>query len=275
MSIWKYINVLSLDIALGAVVGCAFFAQVFGVSLLPHAYVSLGLIVWMIYTVDHLVDARRSAEPSTQRHRFHKEHSRVLTLAVMVVAVIVAFEAFYVRKPVLIAGFAVAMLVMGYLMLQARLMYLKEATGTILYTAGIVAAPWSLMDRSITLPEVGLVVLYGMTAFINLLLFSWFDRKTDTMDGHISFATTFGDARTRQTISTVFLAASAVGSLLIVWFPTLAFPVALIMVMNALLYLTFRYPDFYQTDDRYRRIGDFVFLIPGLYVLYTYGLEWF
>ncbi len=274
MSIWKYINVLSLDIALGAVVGCAFFAQVFGVSLLPHAYISLGLIVWMIYTVDHLVDARRSAEPSTHRHRFHKEHSRLLTMAVMVVAVIVAFEAFYVRKPVLIAGFGVAMLVMGYLMLQARLTYLKEATGTILYTAGIVAAPWSLMDRSVSLPEVGLVLLYGMTACINLLLFSWFDRETDTMDGHISFATTFGDARTQQTISAVFLVVSVTGSLLIVWFPTLAFPIALIMVMNALLYLTFRFPDFYRTDDRYRRIGDFVFLIPGLYVLYTYGLEW-
>lgn len=274
MFLWKYLNILSLDIALGAVVGCAFFAQIFGVSLLPHAYISLGLIVWMIYTVDHLVDARRSVEPSTQRHRFHKEHSRLLIMAVMVVAVIVAFEAFYVRKTVLFAGFGVAMLVMGYLMLQARLTFVKEATGTILYTAGIVAAPWSLMDRSVTPPEVGLVVLYGMTAFINLLLFSWFDRETDAKDGHISFATTFGDATTKQTISTVFLGVSIIGSMLIVWFSTHVFPVTLIMVMNALLYLTFRYPDFYRTDDRYRRIGDLVFLIPGLYVVYAYGLEW-
>lgn len=276
MRLWRFINIYSIDVALGAVAGCAFFAAIFDVSLLLHAYLSLGLIVWMIYTVDHLVDARNSTgEPSTERHRYHKRHSRLLTLSVIVAGVVVAFEAFYVRKPVLFAGIGLTVLVMGYLVLQATLKFAKELAGAMLYTSGILAGPWSILDRPLAQPEMGLIVLFGMTAFINLLLFSWFDLETDRKDNHVSFATIFGERITQWAIAVCFAFVGGAGALLVVTFPGYMIPIVVMLLMNVLLYLTFQYRAYFMVDDRYRRLGDLVFLIPGSYLFYTHALEWF
>ena len=53
------LNILSIDIAAGAVICCAFFADILGVSVLPYGFITLGLTVWIIYTVDHLLDVWR------------------------------------------------------------------------------------------------------------------------------------------------------------------------------------------------------------------------
>ena len=124
MRFWQYVNILSIDVSLGAVVGCAFFARILGISLLPHAMISLGLIVWVIYTVDHLVDAYHSqALPATERHRFHKRHAKQLLMAAIVAGILIAGEVFLVRKPVLFAGMGLGILVIAYLLLQASLKF--------------------------------------------------------------------------------------------------------------------------------------------------------
>ena len=56
---YQYINILSLDIAAGAVISAVFFAQIFNVQIKPYGLLALGLTVWIIYTVDHLRDAKK------------------------------------------------------------------------------------------------------------------------------------------------------------------------------------------------------------------------
>lgn len=270
MGLWRIANILSLDVVAGSVLGCAFFAQVFGVSLYPQAFFSLGLIVWIIYTVDHLFDAARAnAEPSTARHRFHRTYRKALTVAVVIAALLVALETLYVRKPVLLAGVSVAALVIGYLALQSNLKFGKEVSGAALYTLGIIAAPWSLLERGLSGTEIMVAVLYGLTAFINLLLFSLIDRETDLKDRHTSFATIFGDGPTRAMITVCF------GLLLLMSLYSLiesqdhAMAVATILAMNAVQYFTFHFRSWLAANDLYRRIGDLAFLIPGVYILYS------
>jgi len=269
MGFWRLTNILSLDVVAGSVLGCAFFAQLFGVNLYVHAYISLGLIVWIIYTTDHLLDAKRSEhEPSTARHRFHRTYRKSLTIAVVVAGALVALEALYVRKPVLFAGISVALLVIGYLLVQANLKFAKELSGAFLYTLGLTAGPWSLLERGLLTPEIILVVLYGMTALINLLLFSLIDRETDLKDNHVSFATVFGNGSTLLMIAACFSFMLAMCVYLVVTFPHYVLAVAVIVAMNLLLYGTFHFRTRLVTNDLYRRVGDLAFLVPGLYVLY-------
>jgi hypothetical protein len=272
---WRLANLLSLDVAMGSVAGCAFFGSLFGVHLLPHAYVSLGLIVWMVYTVDHLADASRSVcEPSTERHRFHKRYQKHLTALVIIAGIIVAMEAFYVRKPVLFAGIGVALLVMGYLAWQANLKSVKELAGALLYTAGIVAAPWSLLNRELMLPEMGLVTLYGLTALNNLMLFSLFDRESDLKDDRVSIATIVGDRATRGLIIAGLAGAGGLGFLLITQFPGYAVPTLTVIAMNLALYCILHFQSHLRVNDHYRRLGDLAFLVPGVYLIYQHALEW-
>ena len=267
MRFWQYVNILSIDVSLGAVVGCAFFARILGISLLPHALISLGLIVWVVYTVDHLVDAYHGqALPATERHRFHKRHAKQLLMAAIVAGILIAGEVFLVRKPVLFAGMGLGILVIAYLLLQASLKFAKEAAGAILYTAGVLVAPWSLLQRPLTTTETGLIALLALTAFTNLLLCSWFDQKSDEQDNQASFATTFGERITRHTITLVFVLLMVVAAMMLWENPAYTLPLLTLVFMNGVLLLTFRFRDYFEVNDRYRRVGDSVFLIPLLYL---------
>lgn len=275
MKAWRYINILSLDVAAGAMTGCAFFARIFGISfLLPHALISLGLIVWIIYTVDHLIDARHATgEPSTERHRFHKRYSKTLMVVLVFAFIVVTLEAFYVRKPVLFAGIGIAMLVVGYILLQANLKFSKEVIGALLYTAGVLVGPWSLLDRAVNEPELLMVSLYFVTAMINLMLFSLIDCDSDLVDKRASFATIFGARATQAVIATGFIIVAGLCAVLEIKFSDYTGAMVTILTMNALLFVTFRYREYFRVDDRYRRIGDLAFLIPGIYLI-GYALEW-
>lgn len=267
--IWRYVNILSLDVSIGAMVGCLFFARIFGISVLPQGVVSLGLIVWIIYTVDHLLDAKKSqGPPSTERHRFHKEHARLLLILVIVVGVLVAFEAFFVRKAVLLAGIGIAALVAGYLLVQSQLKYGKELVGATLYASGVLAAPWSLLGRPLSSGEWGLVALFTSTAFINLLLFSLFDKEADQKDNHTSFATSFGENTTRAVVGITFSLSAILAVLLVMWGNVQLTYILVIAVMNGILLLIFCFRDYFGIDDRFRRLGDSVFLIPAVYLLF-------
>src|SRR6478609_2759298 len=86
---YRLINILSIDVALGSVCCAAWFAEIFEAALKPYAWMSLGLTVWIIYTADHLLDARKINEPaSTKRHRYHQKNFTLL-LCILLFAVLV------------------------------------------------------------------------------------------------------------------------------------------------------------------------------------------
>lgn len=271
MRYWRYINILSLDIALGAVAGCGFFAGMFGVSLLPNAYFSLGVIVWMIYTVDHLLDASRDVVSlSTARHRFHRDHAKTLKYVLLAAAILVVVQVFFVRIPVLISGLIVGAFVALYIALQRHLAWLKEIAGALLYTAGIVLAPASLLSRSIYLSEWIIVFLFGLTAYINLMICSLYDVNKDRADGHRSFSTEFGIERTQKIIAGAFVVAALLFIILLITPRADANSVIILGLMNVALLLVYRQPAYFSHTDNHRLLADVAFVFPILY----YVLPW-
>src|SRR6478609_3442791 len=166
---YRYCNYLSLDVACGAMVCASFFSRILHVQLRQYGLASLGLTVWIIYTADHLMDARKLVrEASSQRHRFHQQNFRAL-LVVLVIAILVdLFVIIFVRKPILNWGIGLATVVLLYLFFQRRLIIFKELVVSLLYSAGILLPAMSLTTMTLSASEAIMIASFALTAFINL-----------------------------------------------------------------------------------------------------------
>jgi 1,4-dihydroxy-2-naphthoate octaprenyltransferase len=104
--------------------------------------------------------------------------------------------------------------------------------------------------------------IFLVAALLNLLLFSWYEMKQDKEDGHPSFANYFGEQFTRKIIVILFLAQG----LLLVYLLITQFRIEIIILfaMNAVLALLMIFPKVFQQQERYRLVGDAIFLFPGL-----------
>ena len=84
---WLWWNILSLDAPMVGIAWALVFARCAGVAVTGAEITALGLVVWLIYTVDRLLDGRTSAmqgdagafgSPLRQRHFFHRSHARAI-----------------------------------------------------------------------------------------------------------------------------------------------------------------------------------------------------
>jgi len=78
---WLFPNLLSLDAPLVAVAWLAVFAKMWRLVYHPwEAYVALGLVVWVIYVIDRLIDAslrKDTPQRCEPRHFFHWKYRKV------------------------------------------------------------------------------------------------------------------------------------------------------------------------------------------------------
>ncbi len=108
--LWLIPNLLSLDAPLVAVAWLYIFAKTWRVDYLPWAaYISLGLVVWVIYVTDRLLDASMLGGTSKKleaRHEFHRQHRKLFSrgaIAAGVVALVLVITQF----PITIFGFGI------------------------------------------------------------------------------------------------------------------------------------------------------------------------
>lgn len=75
---WLWLNVLSLDAPLVAVLWQWALAQAYGVKMDPITYSTLGLSVWLIYVVDRVLDTRSvdGDQVLSARHLYYRQHYR-------------------------------------------------------------------------------------------------------------------------------------------------------------------------------------------------------
>lgn len=267
LRIYRFINLLSFDIAAGAIAGAIYFATLLQVKVRPYGFISLGMTVWIIYTADHLLDARKvKGVASTRRHRFHQDNFNVLTTLIAIALVADMIMIFFIKRPVLYAGFFVSAAVGLYLVLHRKLTFLKELFVAALYCTGILLP--SLTVTTLPLMEVHymLFLVFFNTALANLLLFSWFDRYHDRADQHQSFVTILGEQKT-IVVTTILFGANL--CLCVYGVATSLDPIAFVipLLMNTTLLSIFWAHQWFALKDRYRLLGDAVFLMPFLYLL--------
>jgi hypothetical protein len=263
--LYQHINILSLDVVAGAVIGALFFARLFGVVIEMDVLVVLGLTVWIIYTIDHLRDARMMRTvASTDRHRFHQEHFKAIASITALVAMAVLVLIFFLPVEILKAGMVLGSIVVLYLVLQRYLKFLKEFFVACLYTMGILLPSLAIVGLHLLPVHYLIIAKYFITALMNLLLFSLYDYAEDRHQQQHSFVTWFGPTSTRYGI--ILLGALNIISGLWLWHydPVVAF---IFISMNLLLIGLLFWRNALARGNYYRMIGDGVFFLPLIYLL--------
>jgi hypothetical protein len=156
---WLWWNVLSLDAPMVAVAWALVFAKCAGVVVSAAEVAALGLVVWLIYTVDRLLDGRASVmqggagafgSPLRQRHVFHRVYARAIAWVAAGVGVITAILVFtQIGSKILKLAVPVGLILVLYMAwvhlgrgrVLARLP--KEVAVGGIFAAGVVLPAWS------------------------------------------------------------------------------------------------------------------------------------
>lgn len=264
--LYQHINILSLDVVAGAIISALFFAQVFAVRIKPHVLAALAVTVWIIYTIDHLRDAMSIPAPaSTDRHRFHQQHFKVISSIVGVMIAVDITLLFFLPGPIFWAGLGLGGVVLLYLVFQRYLKFLKEIFVAFLYTAGVVLPSLPYAVGGSLMPVHYLILgKFMVTALMNLLLFSLFDLHVDRSQQQHSFVTWFGARPTSYGI--LFLGLVNISGGMWLWKFDMRLA-GIFVAMNLLLLTILMLRRKLVRDNYYRILGDAVFFIPILYLL--------
>ena len=262
---YHFFNLLSLDVALGAVVSAAFFGRILHVSILPQGLILLGIVVWLIYTADHLLDALSMREAATsERHRYHQQHFVTIVVVFTVISIIALVLVFMIRVQLITAGIVFGIFVITYLLVSRWLKYFKELAGSLLYTGGVMLPAWSLHSQALTPHQVTFIIAFGLVVFTNMLIFARFSIEEDILNRQKSLATIMGVRSMNTMISVV----SAI-CFFVIAYETIQQPgieLVMLFVMETILLVIFlvRY---FRYNDRYRVYGDMIFLFPAILLI--------
>lgn len=263
---------LSLDVVAGGVVFTLAISRV-AVDELPWSIpAALGCCIWLIYTLDHLIDGNSlDRDPSMERHAFHKKYRKPIFIFFLVVACVGLRLLFFLPYETLIYGCVLLGLVGLYFLSiwLFKIYFAKEIFIAVLYACGIFLGSFSLNQGL----SIVVYFFFGQTvlmASINLLLFSYYEVGHDTQDGHQSWATHFGVVKTlKHLFGLIILLAILV---VFTCFSNLTRDQwvlqVIFIVMSSVLALIYFLPDWFKLKERFRWIGDLVFLFPGLIYLF-------
>jgi 4-hydroxybenzoate polyprenyltransferase len=191
-----------------------------------------------------------------------------LVTILILAGLVVTSQLFFIRTPVLIGGLVLSWVIVIYFLTLKRLKYLKELAGAILYTGGVLVAPLSLYHDSLTAPQTILIGQFLMTALINLLIFSWFDMEKDIQDRRESFATYYGVDLTYKVFMFLVLLNTVVGIYIVLQNDRYLWMEVCLLMMNIILAALAFEKKYFNTYDRYRVLGDAIFFIPLVYLLF-------
>ncbi|MEZ4774686.1 MAG: hypothetical protein R3D00_15990 [Bacteroidia bacterium] len=270
---YKYFQILSLDVVVGAVASGGMAAKMLQVSMPLIWWVALPVSVWVIYTLDHLLDASRlKNQAHTERHLFHYRHFRVIgsVWAILFLSCL-TWIPFYVPAQMLYLGLGMGVLVVFHLGLvqwvggKTSWLLHKELGVAVIYAVGVWGGPLVMAGYPVSLMEIYLFIQFFLLALINLIIFSLFDIETDTRDNQTSFVRAIGEKKAKGLIGFLSLIVVGLGLWGGLGFSPKEWAVEAIygFMLGILLGLIFQ-RKWFSINERYRIWGDGVFYLPFL-----------
>lgn len=263
---------LSLDVVLGALFSGMMVAQLLALEMPAYWYWVLPLSVWVIYTTDHLMDARRLKDAAhTPRHLFHYRNFRLLgAFWAIGLGLCLLYVPFLIDAQMFRFGIGMGVLVLGHLalvwLIGDRIAWFlhKELGVALIYCAGIWGAPMVMYSNPIPIWCWILVGQFFLLAFLNLMLFSLYEWESDTLDQHTSFVRGIGRKAAKRLCWSIGVLIIILGIWLIAFNPAVNWPLIQLvyaLMLGGLLWLLVD-EDRFRFAERYRLLGDGVFLLP-------------
>jgi hypothetical protein len=262
---YKILNLLSIDVSIGAISSALFFSKILHVTLKPYGFACLFLTVWIIYTADHLADVYpMKTMASTARHKFHQKYFKLLTTLLILACLINVSLLFLIKPKVLYWGLPLAGIVGIYFLIQSKLRFLKEILGAFLYSSGVLLPSLAVTNRPISLFVILLIIQFMTTALINLVLFSWFDYTRDLRDQRSSLVTDLGH-RSGNIFLIVLFGVQGIFTCCLIMLQQDLMAALVLAAMNVVLLFIFIKNNYFSRHDRYRYPGDAIFFLPLIY----------
>ncbi len=263
---------LSFPVVLGAVLSNRMAARLSDVTPIHWATpVVLALSVFIIYTVDRLLDVNKPEQPLTPRHQFHRHHATLLWRVVAGAALLAIMLVFFLPASVVKFGIVLAGVCVAYVLAVYRLpaghqlLRLKEPMIALLYSVGVWGSVW--VQRPIVRGiEIAEFLMFLGIASQNLILFDVMEHLENTARPESSVVAVWGTDRADTILR--WLTFGITGTGIILCFVTadrFAERSAIMLgLMSLVLYAIQRYPAYFKKNERYRWLGDAVFWLPAL-----------
>jgi len=274
---YQYIRAFSLDVVAGAVISARWIGNYFNADIPTSAILALGLTVWLIYTIDHLLDARKiKSQDALFRHIVHYKNAPYIfgLMAVMGMGLIFLLQNL---KPFLIGyglglGFAVFCYLIFVHFIRKKVYWGKEWFVAMVYATGICLPTFAYIQNIPPILIYFWIQLF-ILASINLILFNMIEYKVDKKIGFNSFATVKGVDFSRKVI--LFLLFSFV----VIWSSSFLFFTAeelldyqaIFILMASVLAMVLSKEVILRQEEWYRVIGDIVFVLPIIEIILIDG----
>lgn len=276
----SFMNLLCLDITLGAFFSALFVSDLLGLDLSPVYYLVLIISVWVVYTSDHLVDAYRLKDGShTRRHRYIYHNFRIFSSLIAVALVLdIILVLIFLDRYVLFLGLVLGLLVLIYFLIlyldrgRSYIWLQKELFVALIYVFGI----WgmALLETGFHLESVEWVIflIFFLLALSDILLLSYYEMETDSLDGHLTLAGRLGEKAVGKLILTL-VAVAFISSFFLILSPTsvkVSVAGMILALMATMILGLLHFASFFRINKRYRFLSELVFWLPVLLLVYSF-----
>ncbi len=268
MILYRYFRWLSLDIVLGALIFLKFLGVLYALTIPITVYLALAIAVWLIYSVDHLIDSRNLDSPDPRRAFHHKYHRQIIFFA-GIVAVIGLIDVYFlpieiIRYGAILAAFCIVYLMMVFFIPR---LWFKELIVALGYSLGIFLTPMALLD-SIHPIDFILFIQLAVLALVNLLVFSIYDRDRDIENGFGSLALKLGTGSVKLIWLLVIFSGSLSIYLLFFLPAKYQFIQIAYFMMSSILIVVIRNHLYFSQKERFRIVGDAIFFVPAIFLFF-------
>jgi hypothetical protein len=257
-------NDLSLDVALGALVGLLWAARICEIRLPVASLVILPLATFSVYTLDHLLDARTLGRRAvSSRHRLHARAFRLLVpAAVLAAGSSVVLAVIFLSPTAIFGGILLGLACLAHQFGVRRLprRWPKEFFIATIY---VISLWWIPLVESAALESRFLLAMAAhlAVAWVHLLSFAILERVRDEADGFPSAVTRRGERSIRKRVAVI-----AIGGAIV------AFAAGgVVLWILPLLLIAYLLPELQQRlrpqRGWHRWVGDAAFLWLGIVML--------
>jgi len=263
VNLYKYIQVLSIDVVAGACISTIYISNLLQSPFSGIVVTALGIAVWLIYTADHLWDAKKNEAPSTLRHTFHQRYFNLIFGIWIIVAIAGLLVLFLLPSMILKLGTVLLFVVIMYFLMlyfwSEKSALIKEFVIALLYTSGVFVSPIGLGFEMKPLFIFWILSLYFLLAFLNVLIFSIYDESEDRKDGHSSIVLKFGSNKVSQLTKILWFLGLLV---LLLLGEKSGIDYYVFILMFSMLGGVIFFRKIFQKNEWYRVLGDGIFIMP-------------
>ena len=272
------LSILSIDVVIGSL-----FCGVFVVKLLDVQpgfawWIVLHFSVWIVYSLDHLIDGiMYKNSTQTLRQCFYYNHRKEVLILIFILSIINIILGFiFLEKQIIYFGLILGLFTGTYLLFvyffgkKKQLLLQKELFVAIIYTTGIWGGPVSLLDYHLTIDLVIILLGFFLLVFADILILNLYEKESDRLNNFHSFVLYFGEKVSVYLIRILIFLVFFMGLYQTIMASDIKIAIAskLLMLMCIVLLVLLNYQGKFNKRSVYRVVGELVFWIPGLMLLF-------